>query len=84
MNTCEGCRYWSEMVAQSIGLGPMEALCLRDASPHGGTMTKETDTCSEWKEATHGAIDDPSHRVMPYDEDDYRPVTIKLNPVGPL
>ena len=23
--TCKGCRYWSEMVAQSIGGGPVQA-----------------------------------------------------------
>ena len=28
MKSCEGCKYWSELVAQSIGLGPLEAMCL--------------------------------------------------------
>lgn len=26
--SCEGCRYWSELIAESIGGGPVKALCL--------------------------------------------------------
>jgi hypothetical protein len=28
VRTCSSCRFWSQMVAQSIGCGPIEALCL--------------------------------------------------------
>ena len=31
---CKGCRYWSEMVAHSIGGGPVQAMCLSPASPN--------------------------------------------------
>lgn len=30
MTSCEGCKFWSEMVAESIGLGPIKALCLHE------------------------------------------------------
>ena len=30
---CQTCRFWSEMVAQSIGGGPGEALCLSQTGP---------------------------------------------------
>ena len=33
MNQCSGCRFWSEMVAQSMGGGPVEALALVMMAP---------------------------------------------------
>ncbi len=38
MNNCEGCQYWSEMVAESIGCGPIKAMCLNDESGHYNKM----------------------------------------------
>lgn len=28
MRSCEGCMYWSELLAQAIGGGPVQAMCL--------------------------------------------------------
>jgi hypothetical protein len=33
-SACSGCKFWSEMIAQSVGGGPVEAWCLNDLSPH--------------------------------------------------
>lgn len=33
MNSCDGCKWWSELVAQQIGDGPMTAMCLNTQSP---------------------------------------------------
>ena len=32
--TCEGCKYWSERLARSLGGGPVEAMCLNENSSH--------------------------------------------------
>ena len=32
-DNCNGCRFWSEMIAQSIGGGPVQALCLSQDGP---------------------------------------------------
>lgn len=55
---CAGCRFWSEMVAQSIGCEPVEALCLSDGSKRG-KYTTERMTCEAWKSGHLGAVDDP-------------------------
>jgi hypothetical protein len=46
--TCETCKYWSETCAQSIGGGPMEAMCENERSPKKGRMMTETDSCQMW------------------------------------
>jgi len=58
---CAGCRYWSEMVAQSIGCCPIEALCLADAEEgrYAGSYTTAHMTCGAWKSGHHGAVDEP-------------------------
>ena len=56
---CAGCRFWSEMVAQSIGGGPVEALCLADGGPLSGKYTSGKQSCSGWKSGHLGAVDDP-------------------------
>jgi hypothetical protein len=38
---CDGCKFWSELCAQSIGCGPMEALCLNPESPCYNSMVSE-------------------------------------------
>ena len=43
--SCEGCKFWSALVAQSIGCGPIEALCLNKESDKFNKMTKEADSC---------------------------------------
>lgn len=60
---CDNCRYWSEMIAESIGCGPIKALCLSDESPHKGKMTTSNQTCDAWGEATMGTVDD--FEIMP-------------------
>lgn len=36
--TCEDCKYWSELVAASVGNGPLKAMCLNVDSPHYTSM----------------------------------------------
>lgn len=56
---CESCRFWSQMCAQSIGCGPIEALCLASEGPHSGKFKRADAHCPAWKENTHGAWDEP-------------------------
>ncbi len=56
---CGGCRFWSEMCAQSLGCGPIEALCLSDNSPSCGKFVTETHKCDAWKDSLGYAIDAP-------------------------
>jgi hypothetical protein len=56
---CKGCRFWSEMIAQSIGGRPVEALCLAAGGPHAGKYTAGHVTCDSWKSGHLGAVDDP-------------------------
>ena len=56
---CGGCRFWSEMIAQSIGCGPVEALCLSGSGSRAGKYTTERMTCEAWKSGHLGAVDDP-------------------------
>lgn len=56
---CGGCRYWSEMIAQSIGGRSVEALCLNSAGPCSGKYVVETQTCDGFARNTFGAVDDP-------------------------
>lgn len=56
---CGGCRFWSEMIAQSIGGGDVEALCLAPAGPAAGKYTVSSQTCPSFAKNTLGAVDDP-------------------------
>jgi hypothetical protein len=53
---CDGCRFWSECCAQSIGCGPMQALCLNSESPKYSRMTGSG--CNKYRAGR--AVDDPS------------------------
>lgn len=55
---CSGCRFWSEMIAQSIGGGPIEAYCLGDGALKG-RMVRGSQTCDGWKSGHFGAVDAP-------------------------
>lgn len=56
---CNNCRFWSEMLAQSIGCGPVEAVCLSPNSPFHTKFIGATRTCPAWKSGHYGAIDAP-------------------------
>jgi len=57
---CKGCRFWSEMIAQAIGGGPVQAMCLAQDGPHSGKYTTGAMRCEKWQEGSLGAIDDPT------------------------
>jgi hypothetical protein len=48
---CEQCSKWSELVAESIGGGPVKALCEEPRSPYGMKMTHGKQGCEFWAEA---------------------------------
>lgn len=56
---CDGCRFWSEMLAQSIGGGPVEAYCLSDKSPKRQTYVRGSFVCDAWQDAYGYAVDAP-------------------------
>ena len=56
---CEGCRYWSEMLAFCDGAGPVQAMCLCDAGPKRGKYTIGRESCQKWESGHLGAVDDP-------------------------
>jgi hypothetical protein len=58
MKNCGNCRFWSQMVAQSIGCGPIEALCLGEGK-YKGRMISERMYCDSWKSDHFGKVDDP-------------------------
>lgn len=59
MNTCNGCRWWSEMIAHATAGAPLEAMCLNPVSPCTGRFTKERDTCAHYGTNHLGAVDEP-------------------------
>lgn len=64
---CKGCRYWSEMIAQVIGGGPVQALCLaQKPSPMHGKYTSGRQTCEAWASGHLGAIDEPGQDPNAY------------------
>lgn len=56
---CHGCRFWSEMIAQALGGGPLQAMCLNPDSPMSGKYTSKRQACGNWREGSLGAVDDP-------------------------
>lgn len=62
---CHGCRYWSEMLAQATGGGPLEAMCLVSDGPLSSQYTTKRQTCEKWAEGSLGAVDQPGGD--PYD-----------------
>jgi hypothetical protein len=56
---CSGCRYWSEMIAQSIGGHAVEAMCLAPSGPAQGKYMVGSQTCTSFAKNTAGAVDDP-------------------------
>lgn len=73
MNDCDGCKWWSERIAHSIGGGPIEAMCLNCDSPNYNRMVH-----SGCKLHSPGrAIDDPS-----FFSDDQREDGIEYDGLG--
>ena len=66
---CKGCRYWSEMVAQSSGGGPVQALCLSQTSTDPGPYMAPGRTCTEWASGHLGAIDEPGQDPNVYENE---------------
>lgn len=71
---CAGCRFWSEMIAQCIGGGPVTAMCLAESGRYAGKYTAAHQRCDSWRSGHFGAVDDPPNygevtRAM-YDEED--------------
>ena len=60
MGSCEDCKWWSECCAQSIGLEPMEALCLNPESPRYNRMVYQG--CDQYQAGR--AVDDPSRQGL--------------------
>jgi len=55
----ENCRFWSQMVAQSIDGGPVEVLCLAADSPYSGRYTTGIKSCPAWRPDRYGKVEDP-------------------------
>lgn len=54
--TCDGCKFWSELIAQQLGDGEMQAMCLNaDSHRYQQIMNGGCD-----KHTPGRAIDDPS------------------------
>lgn len=56
---CKGCRYWSEMVAQSLGGAPVQAMCLSPTSTYRMQYMSGARQCTEWASGHLGAVDEP-------------------------
>ena len=41
MKTCEGCKYWSELMAM-VSYGKIEAVCLNNESIHNGKFVSKS------------------------------------------
>lgn len=55
---CDGCRYWSEMIAQSNSSG-IQAYCLNQHSIHKHEFTTRNQSCDQWQDGSWGAVDSP-------------------------
>ena len=66
---CATCRFWSSLLAQAEGGGPVEAVCLRRASPNFQRFISGNGYCEQWKENAFGAIDEPG-AVEAYEEEE--------------
>ena len=66
VRNCEGCRFWSELIAASAPETGFEfkALCLCKEGPKWSAYTAPREICHEWKSGHHGAIDTPGRDVI--------------------
>jgi hypothetical protein len=58
-DNCAGCRFWSEMIARSVGGNPIEAICLAPDSPNQSQYVTGRTACAAWKSGHFGATDEP-------------------------
>ena len=56
--TCDGCKYWSELVAMGNGAGELDALCLNPESHRYNRMV--CGGCDKYEAGR--SIDDPSRQ----------------------
>jgi hypothetical protein len=56
IKSCDGCKFWSELIARAIGGGPLQAICLSHESGHYGAYVHRG--CESFSAGR--AIDDPS------------------------
>lgn len=57
-NKCGNCYFWSSLIAQSVGCGPVKAMCLNDKSDNHEKMTKSNTSCFHWVDGTKELVDD--------------------------
>lgn len=69
---CKGCRYWSEMLAQCHGGGPVQAMCLSPSSPMKGKYVAGFQRCDQWASGYLGAVDEPGQDPDAYSEKNER------------
>ncbi len=66
---CRGCRFWSEMLAQSQG-ATIVALCLSRNGERNGKFTNGRQTCGAWASGHLGAIDEPGSNGTEYQNEE--------------
>jgi hypothetical protein len=59
LERCENCRFWSQMCAQALDGGPIEALCLSSDGPKKQKYTRANAYCPSWRINSHGSVDEP-------------------------
>lgn len=64
---CRDCQYWSEMLAQCLGGGPVQAMCLSPNGPLSGKYTSGTQDCPLYLGGRDEllAVDDPEREEEP-------------------
>ena len=46
---CASCLFWSDLIAEKIGNGPLMALCESPGGPKEGRMVTGGDGCPAWQ-----------------------------------
>lgn len=69
---CEGCRFWSEMIAKSdpSTSGQVAALCLNAKSPEHGQYKVARSGCNHWASGHLGAVDMPGEDAQRYENEE--------------
>lgn len=61
---CNGCRFWSEMLAKAEGGGGVQAMCLAESGPFKGKYTFGSQKCDSWKSGHRSG----GEEIIYYDE----------------